>query len=403
MNNSSTNLYVFIIVVSTLAFELLITKLADISVSLLWGITLVVYFLFLLYQILIKINEDSEKKNVKELLFEIMDTISGVPVINKNEKLIIKWDIIFKKLLDSKEFILYDKVINAKTTHIDEYVNKYPSLLIDDSVDLKKSKINGDLSSTIRNKNSKEVKNEIKNDVENEVEILSDEDCKRKLFVVDIKDDTLAFSSYDASLYVDVILRDEFVPENANEMNIEHNFEYDGFSVWMSFANNKYNVVPRIMIHKKLINKSKWLIDNIEELLKCATGIVNGDNEKVLYVDNYKLVGYLIDMSDANEGASTLKFKQLVNDTLVFEGVDENNTITTAYCKYKQGNNRFEVILERVEFNNNEGIQHIEIDKTAAIGNGYHPLVTLLEKMPELIRNIDLLINNKDIISIVIS
>lgn len=395
MNNSSTNLYIFIIVVSTLAFELLITKLAGINVSLLWGITIGIYFLFLLYQVLIKINEDSEKRNVRELLFEIMDTISGIPVINKNEKLIIKWDIIFKKLLDAKELILYDKVISAKTAHIDEYVNKYPSLLIDDSVDLKKSRITGDLNSTIRNKNSKEVKKEVEN--------LEDESCKRKLFVIDIKDDTLAFSSYDAALYVDVILRNEFVPENANEVNVERDFEYDGFSVWMTYANVKYNVVPRITIHKKLINKSKWLIDNIQELLKCATSIVNGDNEKILYVDNYKLVGYLIDMPDANEGISILEYKQLVNDTLVFAGVDENNRTTTAYCKYKPGNNRFEVILESVEFKDSEGLQHIEIDKTVAIGNGYQPLVTLLEKMPELIRNIDLVINNKDIISIVIS
>lgn len=344
---------------------------------------------------LIKINEDSEKRNVRELLFEIMDTISGVPVVNKNEKLIIKWDIIFKKLLDSKELVLYDKIINTKTAHIDEYVNKYPSLLIDDSVDLKKSKINGDLSTTIRNKKVKEVKNE--------VEKLEDENCKTKLFVIDIKDDTLAFSSYDAALYVDVILRNEFVPENLNDVNVERDFEYDGFSVWMTYANIKYNVVPRIMIHKKLINKSKWLIDNIQELLKCATAIVNGDNEKILYVDNYKLVGYLIDMPDANEGISILEYKQLVNDKLVFAGVDANNRTTTAYCKYKPGNNRFEVILESVEFKDSESIQHIEIDKTVAIGNGYQPLITLLEKMPELIRNIDLVINNKDIISIVIS
>ena len=189
-------------------------------------------------------------------------------------------------------------------------------------------------------------------------------------------------------------------------MNVERNFEYDGFSVWMTYANNKYNVVPRVMIHKKLINKSKWLIDNIEELLKCATGIINGDYEKVLYVDEYMLVGYLIDMPDINQSDSVLKFKQLINDKLIFVGVDENNEnkrITTAYCKYKPGNNRFEVILDSVEFNDKDGVQHIEIDKTVAIGNGYQPLVTLLEKMPELIRNIDLLINNKDIISIVIS
>lgn len=395
MNNSSTNLYIFIIFVSTLAFELLITKLAGISVSLLWGFTTGIYFLFLLYQFLIKINEDSEKKKVRELLFEVMDTINGVPVVNKNEKLIIKWDIIFKKLLDAKELELYDKLVNAKTLHIDGYVNKYPSLLLDDSVDLKKSKANGDLSSVITNKSNKDIKK-----LE---ESLEDENCKRKLFIRDISDDTLAFSNYDSSLYVDVILKNEFVPENADEVNIEHDSEYDGFSVWMSFDNKKYNVVPRIMMHKKRINKSKWLIDNIEELLKCATGIVDGENEKILYVDNFKLVGYLIDMPDVNDEISILKFKQLVNDTLIFSGVDKNNRTTTAYCKYKPGNNRFEVILESVEFKNSEGLQHIEIDKSAAIGNGYQPLVTLLEKMPELIRNIDLLINNKDIVSIVIS
>ena len=142
------------IVLSTLAFELLITKLAGISVALLWGFTIGIYFLYLLYQLLIKISEDSEKRNVREILFEIMDTISGVPVINKNEKLIIKWDVIFKKLLDAKELMLYDKIVNTKTAHIDEYVNKYPSLMVDDSVDLKKSRVNGDLSSIIKNKNS---------------------------------------------------------------------------------------------------------------------------------------------------------------------------------------------------------------------------------------------------------
>ena len=232
---------------------------------------------------------------------------------------------------------------------------------------------------------------------------IEDEECKRKLFIRDIKDDTLSFSNYDSSIYLDVILRNEYEPEDANVLKGEHNSEYDGFSVWMSFENNKYNVVPRVVVHKKLINKSKWLVDNVEDLLKCATSIVNGDYENVLYVDQYKLVRYLIDMPDADQETSILNFQQLVNDTLVFSGVDKNNRLTTVYCKYKPGNNRFEVILDSVEFKNSEGIQHIEIDKPAGIGNGYHPLVTLLEKMPELIRNIELLINNKDITSIVIS
>ncbi|HYE08881.1 MAG TPA: hypothetical protein VEF53_01730, partial [Patescibacteria group bacterium] len=148
--------------------------------------------------------------------------------------------------------------------------------------------------------------------------------------------------------------------------------------------------------------KSKWFIDNIEELLKCATSIVSGESNQILYVDNYKLMGYLIDMPDANEQASILKFKQLVNEVLIFVGTDENNRTTTAYCEFKPGYNRFEVILKNVEIKDNEKVQNREIDKTVAIGSGYQPLVILLEKMPELIKNIDIVLNNKDISNIVI-
>ncbi|MDF2801970.1 MAG: hypothetical protein K0S61_1873 [Anaerocolumna sp.] len=394
MSNISTNLYIFVIVTATLAFELLITKLANVSVTLLWGFTLGIYFIFLLYQVIIKINEDTEKKRVKDLLFELMDTISGLPVMNKNERLIIKWDIVFKKLVDFKEFELYDKIIKAKTTHIDGYVNKYPSLLVDDTIDLKESKYNGDLNSTIRNKR--------KRDDKADAELVQDEECKKKLFIRDIKDNTAAFSNYNSTLYVDVILKNEYVPENADVMGIEHDSKYDGFSVWMVFDNNKYNVVPRIMMHNKLINKSKWFIDNIGELLKCAAGIVSGESNQILYVDNYKLMGYLIDMPDENEQTSILKFKQLVNEVLIFVGTDENNRTTTAYCEFKPGYNRFEVILKSVEIKDQEKVQNREIDKTVAIGSGYQPLVILLEKMPELIKNIDLVVNNKDISSIVI-
>jgi hypothetical protein len=45
----------------------------------------------------------------------------------------------------------------------------------------------------------------------------------------------------------------------------------------------------------------------------------------------------------------------------------------------------------------------VEIDKSVAIGSSFQPIVTLLEKMPILIKNIELTINNKDISSIVIS
>ncbi|HYE09960.1 MAG TPA: hypothetical protein VEF53_07260, partial [Patescibacteria group bacterium] len=214
MSNISTNLYIFMIVAATLAFELLITKLAGVSVTLLWGFTLGIYFIFLLYQFIIKINEDTEKKKVRDLLFELMDTISGLPVMNKNERLIIKWDIVFKKLVDFKEFELYDKIIRAKTAHIDGYVNKYPSLLVDDTIDLKESRYNGDFNSTIRNKR--------KRDEKADADLVQDEECKKRLFIRDIKDNTAAFSNYNSSLYVDVMLKNEYVPENADEIGIEH-------------------------------------------------------------------------------------------------------------------------------------------------------------------------------------
>lgn len=43
----------------------------------------------------------------------------------------------------------------------------------------------------------------------------------------------------------------------------------------------------------------------------------------------------------------------------------------------------------------------LEINKTVAIGNSYDPIITILEKMPQIIKNIELLINNKDIKNIV--
>jgi hypothetical protein len=391
--NSSTNLYVFIILLATLTFELLITKLINLSPALLWGFTLGVYILFILYQALVKINENAEKNKAKILIYDLMDTTTGIPVMNKNEKLIIKWDLVFKKLVDHKEFDLYDRIIKFKTQNIDMFVNKYPSLLIDDSIDLRESRHNADLNSTIKGKRKNNIKSE---------ELVQDEECKNKLFIKYIKDNTAAFSNYNSSIHIDVMIKKEYVPENADEMGIEHDPEYDGFSVWMAYGDKKYNVVPRIMVHKKFINTSKWFIDNIEVLLNCATAIVNGDTSQILFVDNFKLIGYLVDMPDAN-GQSILKFIQLEKDVLIFSGTDENNRTTTAYCEYKPGSNRFEVILKNVEFKDGDTVQNIEIYKTVGIGNGYHPLVTLLEKMPELIKNIDLLVNNKDLINIVIS
>lgn len=396
MYNTTTNLYVFIIFLITLAFELLITKLMDISPGLLWGLTIGLYFMFVLYQILIKMNEDSEKNRIKLLLYEIMDSINGISIVNQNEKLVIKWDMVFKKLVDNKEFELYDKILKLKTSHIDSYVNKYPSLLKDDSIDFRESRGSMDLNSTIRGKKKKDKKAD--------EELVKEEENKRKLFIRDINTDTVTFTNYNSSIHIDVMLKHEYVPENAPEIGIEHDPDYDGFSVWMAFRNDKYNVVPRVIVHKKKVNKEKWFFDNIGSLLNSAAIIVNGDTSHTMYIDNYKLQEYLEDMPDENEDPSSLTFQLLENDKLIFMANDKKNKIkTTAYCELKTGYNRFEVILKEVIIKESDQVNHLELEKTVAIGSSFQPIVTLLEKMPQLIKNIELTINNKDISSIVIS
>lgn len=364
--------------------------------GLLWGLTIGLYLMFVFYQVLIKINEDSEKNKVKLLLFEIMDNINGIPIMNQNEKLIIKWDLVFKRLVDSKEFELYDKILKFRTSNIDGYINKYPSLLKDDSIDFRESKLNIDLNSTIRGKRKKDKKAD--------EELVKEEENKRKLFIRDIKPDTLTFTNYNSSIHVDVMLKSEFVPENAPEIGIDHDPNYDGFSVWMAYKNDKYNVVPRIIMHRKKINKEQWFFDNIDSLLNSATIIVNGDATHTMYVDSYKLMDYLEDMPNENDDASSLYFHLLENDKLVFVANDKKNkTKTTAYCELKTGYNRFEVILKEVVTKEGEEVKRSEVEKTVAIGSSFQPIVTLLEKMPQLIKNIELVLNNKDISSIVIS
>lgn len=394
MYNMMTNLYVFVIFMAMMIFELLITRLLDVSAALPWGITIGVYVMFVLFQGIVRINEDAEKAKIKNTLLDLMDAINGIPIINKNEKLIVKWDIVFKKLVDNKEFPLYDRIMKMKTQHIDVYINKYPSILIDDSVDLRESKYNMDLNSTIKGRNKKNQKQE--------EELSSDEECKKKLFIKEINLDTAVFSNYNASIYFDVILKHEHVPENAMENNVEPDKDYDGFSVWLSYQDKKYNVVPRVMVYKKNINKEKWFTDHINELLAAAQAVLEGDKEYNLFVDGFKLTEYLKDMPNAVTNTNFLKFTILKNELLVFSGFKDDAMIT-AYCELKTGYNRFEIVLKHYEKQEGQTLHKIESEKTVAIGNSFQPVVAVLEKMPALINNIELVIDNSDINNIVIS
>ncbi len=395
MLNTTTNLYVLIIFAVTLIFEMFITRLLDVSMALPWGLTIAVYFIFIISQVLMKMNEESEKHRVRQLLIELLDATTGLPVMNKNEKLIIKWDIVFKKLIENKEFIIYDKVQKLTTQYIDGYVNKYPSLLMNDSIDLKESKGKTDLNSTIRGKK--------KNNNDEKQDLLDEDENKKKLFIRDIKGDTASFSNYNSAIYIDVILKSEYVPENADELNIPSDPNYNGFSVWMIYKDIKYNVVPRVTVFKKLIDKEKWMLDHLDDLLSVGTAIINGDTAQVLPVDEFTLIDYIHDMPSVRVQESFLQFKHLNNDTLVFSGINPENKSVQAYCSFKTGYNRFEVVLKYIEYKTNEGAQRVELEKTVAIGSSFQPLVTMLEKMPQLIKNIELVISNKDIDNIVIS
>lgn len=396
MLNTTTNLYVLIVFAVTLIFEMFITKLLGVSMVLPWGLTIAVYFIFIISQILRKMNEESEKHRVRELLIELLDAIDGLPVLNKNEKLIIKWDIVFKKLIEYKEFIIYDKIQKLTTQYIDGYVNRYPSLLMNDSIDLKESKGKVDLNSTIRSKrknNNNTVNTEAADEDEN----------KKKLFIRDIKGDTASFSNYNSAIYVNVMLKKEYAPEDADDIEIPIDPDYDGFSVWIIYKDTKYNVVPRVMVYKQLINKEKWLVDNLDPLLSIAAAIVNGDATRVLTVDEFMLMDYVSEMPSVKIQESFLQFKQLSNDIIIFSGTNHDNKVVHAHCSLKTGYNRFEVILKYIEYASNDKVQRVDLEKTVAIGSSFQPLVMMLEKMPHLIKNIELVINNKDISNIVIS
>jgi len=105
--NASANIFVFTAYVSLLIIEFVFLKILYIDFSTPWLITTLIYVLFIIYQILVRVNEQVEKGRVKEILYCIIDSINGIPLVNKDNKIIIQWDVIFKKLIDKKEYFLY--------------------------------------------------------------------------------------------------------------------------------------------------------------------------------------------------------------------------------------------------------------------------------------------------------
>ncbi|HQE65810.1 MAG TPA: hypothetical protein PLE05_03145, partial [Bacillota bacterium] len=150
-------------------------KVLDVNFSTPWLITTLIYIMFIIYQILYRVNEQIEKGRIKEILYCIIDTINGIPLVNKDNKIIIQWDVIFKKLIDKKEYFLYDNIIKIKTKNIDRYVNQYPSLLFNSSMDMLERKSKIDTKSIVKGKESG------LDDISKGLDI--DEDMKKILFV----------------------------------------------------------------------------------------------------------------------------------------------------------------------------------------------------------------------------
>jgi len=221
--NASTNIFVFTAYISLLITEFVFLKILYIDFSTTWLITTLIYVLFIIYQILARVNEQVEKGRVKEVLYCIIDTINGIPLVNKDNKIIIQWDVIFKKLIDKKEFFLYDNIIKIKTKNIDRYVNQYPSLLFNSSMDMLERKNKIDTKSIIKGKDSG------LEELSEELDI--NEEMKKKLFVKYLSANKMTLANIDSSIYFDIVLNDEYEPPEFEKFGIAPDDRYDGFSL----------------------------------------------------------------------------------------------------------------------------------------------------------------------------
>ncbi|MGE5631674.1 MAG: hypothetical protein ACM3TR_11330 [Caulobacteraceae bacterium] len=395
MFSITTNIFIFAVYFLILIVEFIFFKLLDLSYGPAWMITTLFYIAVIAYQVLLKTNEYLEKTKVREIIVHIMDTINGIPLLNQDDKLIIKWDIIFKKLIDKKEYVLYDNIIKVKTKTIDHLVNQYPSLLLDSSTDMLESNHNIDLNTVLSSKGSKPVADIRAQEI--------NEELKNKLYVKYLSGDKITFANYDSSIYLDIVVNDEFEPQNYEKLGIRPDKRYDGFSVVAFYKSEKYSIVNRTMVFNKRIDKEKWLYRNIDRLMQCAENIIAGIQEYSIIVDDLALKEITSDYIDNDSGRIPFfHFECIEDNLLIFSGVENGKELVKAYCSLTTNHNGFEINLERYELIIEEQREIVEDEKTVAIGNSYQPLITIMEKMPVITNNIRMAISKKDIDDIVI-
>ena len=391
----ATNILIFAVYFLVLIIELIFFKIFDISYNTPWLITTLIYIMVIAYQILSRTNEYLEKSKVKEILYSILDKINGIPLINKDGKIIIKWDIIFKKLIDKKEYILYDSIIKIKTKSIDHYVNQYPSLLFDSSLDMIERNSKIDTNSLITGKDEKS-KGELK-------ELDISKEIKNRIFIKYLSANKITFANFDSSIYIDILLNDEYEPAEYEKFGITPDVRYDGFSIVAFHKEQRYLIVPRTMIFGKRIDKEKWFYRNIDKLTQCAESIAAGTYEYGIVVDDYSLKDVLSDYVEEDPGKiPAFHFECIEENLLIFSGLENGKELAKAYCSLETTHNGFEIKMVKYELIIDGVSEIVDAEKTIAIGNAYQPLITIMQKMQIIANNVRMAISNKDITDLVI-
>jgi hypothetical protein len=391
----ATNIFIFAVYLLILIVEFIFLKIFGYGFSTLWLLTTLVYIMFIGYQILSRTNEYLEKGKVKEILSRILDTANGIPLINKDGKIIIQWDVIFKKLIDKKEYFLYDSIVKTKTKTIDTYVNRYPSLLFDSSMDVVERNNKVDTNSLIKGREETIDENT------KESEIL--EEMKKKLFIKFMSSDKATIANFDSSIYFDIVLNDEYEPAEYEKLGIKPDKRYDGFSVVAYYKDQRYVIVPRTTVFNYVIDKEKWFYRNIDKILHCAESIAAGEQSCSIIIDELSLRDVVSEYVDEEQGRiPEFHFECIEDNLFLFSGMEKGKELAKAYCTLESSHNGFEVKLLRYELIIDGVSETVEEEKTVAIGNAYQPLVTILENMQTITKNVRLAVLRKDIQDLVI-
>lgn len=406
MFNVVTNIFLFSAYILVLFVEFIVMKIFRMSYGTPWMITTLFYIVFIAYQILARTNEYLEKGRVKDIIYSIMDAINGIPLLNKDGKILIQWDIIFKKLIDKRMYQLYDNIIKIKTKTIDKYVNQYPSILLNSSTDMvEHPKIKIDTKSMLKNDNQTKADNSIEKPDDGgkgETELLKE--VMSKLFIKFMSYNKITIGNFDSSINVDFVVNEEFEPQEYQKLGVKPDKRYDGFSLIAYYKDQKYYIVPRTMVFGKRIDKEKWLYQNIKKLMSCAENIANGIQEYGIVVDEMSLKDVVSDyVEDDSEKIPDLHFEYIDDNLLIFSGSDsKGKERVRAYCSVDTRHNGFEIKLVRYELTANNKSEIVEEDKTIAIGNSYQPYITIMENMKKINNNLKIAISRKDIQDIVV-